>query len=212
MLDEAVAIATLRAAARVHARSQTHARSSSSDDLANTRLIVPQQTIAAGTRIHILDGSAAVAFTLDKATHAQAGLLLKSIHDGGTKRINAPPDISDTLEIQADDGSTAAIVHNALLSPLLQRWRIDVRAGRQLIAAGNILQHEYTIGERDGTQAAVVTKRFVRRRDAYGLDVLGGADASLILSIVLAIDVMCFAGGSGARRESRAEVRQRTRP
>jgi len=212
MLDEAVAIAALRAAARVHARSQPHARPSFSDDLANTRLTVPQQMIAAGTRIHILDGNAAIAFTVDKGTHEKAGLLLKDVHVGGTKRINAPPDISDTLEIQADDGSTTAIVHNALLSPLRQRWHIDVRTGRQLIAAGNILQHEYTIGERDGTRAALVTKRFVRRRDAYGLDVLGEADASLILSIVLAIDVMCFAGGSGAGRESRAEVRQGRRP
>ncbi|WP_370574486.1 LURP-one-related/scramblase family protein [Methanomethylovorans sp.] len=100
--------------------------------------------------------------------------------------------IRDTMEIEKD-GQVVAEVHNALITPLRDRWKISVPGGEDLTAKGNILNHEYKILRGDQVIGAV-SKGWFRIRDTYGVDVSNTEDALLILAITVAIDSMAHEG------------------
>jgi uncharacterized protein YxjI len=96
--------------------------------------------------------------------------------------------IRDTMEIERD-GRTVATVAKALLTPLRDRFSIDVADGEDMEAKGNIVDHEYAI-ERGGDKVAEVSKRWFRMRDTYGIEVADAQDDSLILAVAVCIDQM----------------------
>lgn len=87
------------------------------------------------------------------------------------------------------DGSAIATVKKALISPLRERYLINVAGGEDLVAQGNVLDHEYTI-HRNHNQVAEVSKRWFRIRDTYGVEVEPGEDDILILESTAVIDVL----------------------
>ena len=96
--------------------------------------------------------------------------------------------IRDTMELERD-GETVATVKKALITPLRQRFHINLEDGRELTAKGNIVDHEYEI-ERDGHKIAEVSKRWFRVRDTYGIEVAPDENAALILAAAVCIDEM----------------------
>jgi uncharacterized protein YxjI len=96
--------------------------------------------------------------------------------------------VRDTMKIE-HDGNTVATVKKALITPLRDRFSIDVERGGELSAKGNIVDHEYEI-ERDGHKVAVVSKRWFRVRETYGIEVAPGEDDALILATTVCIDEM----------------------
>jgi uncharacterized protein YxjI len=96
--------------------------------------------------------------------------------------------VRDTMEIERD-GETVATVKKAMITPLRERFSINVRGGPDLEAQGNIVDHEYSI-ERGHDKVAEVSKRWFRVRDTYGVEVSAGEDPSLILAITVCIDRM----------------------
>ena len=97
--------------------------------------------------------------------------------------------VRDSMEIEGPDGKRLAMVHKALITPLRERWVVDVEDGPDLHAQGNFVEHEYTI-ERDGDKVAEVSKRWFRVRDTYGVEVFPGEDDMLILAATAVIDTM----------------------
>ena len=96
--------------------------------------------------------------------------------------------IRETMEIERDN-KTVATVEKALVSPLRDRFSIEVEGGEDLEAKGNIVDHEYTIEHR-GNKVAEVSKRWLRMRDTYGIEIAEGQDDALILAIAVCIDQM----------------------
>ena len=96
--------------------------------------------------------------------------------------------VRDTMEIERD-GHTVATVRKALVSPLRDRFAIDVEDGDDMEAKGNVVDHEYKI-ERGGNQVAEVSKRWFRVRDTYGIEVEPQQDDALILAVTVCIDQM----------------------
>jgi uncharacterized protein YxjI len=96
--------------------------------------------------------------------------------------------IRDTMEIERN-GMTVATVKKALLTPLRDRFSIEVEGGGDMEAKGNIVDHEYEI-ERGGDKAAEVSKRWFRMRDTYGIEITEAQDDALILAITVCIDQM----------------------
>ena len=96
--------------------------------------------------------------------------------------------IRDTMEIERD-GMTVARVNKALLTPLRDRFSIEVEGGEDMEAKGNIVDHEYKI-ERDGDKVAEVSKRWFRVRDTYGIEIAPDQDDALILAVTVCIDQM----------------------
>jgi uncharacterized protein YxjI len=96
--------------------------------------------------------------------------------------------IRDTMEIERD-GDTVATIKKALVTPLRDRFSIDLEDGGELSAKGNIVDHEYEI-ERDGDTVAEISKRWFRIRDTYGIEVASGENDALILAAAVCIDEM----------------------
>ena len=96
--------------------------------------------------------------------------------------------VRDTMEIERD-GDTVATIKKALVSPLRDRFAIDLEDGGDLSAKGNIVDHEYEI-ERDGNTIAQISKRWFRVRDTYGIEVAPGENDALIIAIAVCIDEM----------------------
>ena len=80
--------------------------------------------------------------------------------------------IRDKMELERG-GKTVATIKKALISPLRDRFSIEVEDGDDLEAKGNIVDHEYKI-ERDGDKVAEVSKRWFRVRDTYGIEIAPG--------------------------------------
>ncbi|NJP05118.1 MAG: hypothetical protein HC837_05555 [Chloroflexaceae bacterium] len=100
--------------------------------------------------------------------------------------------IRDTMAIYRGD-DVAATVHNALFTPLRDRWKVSIPGGEDLVTQGNILNHAYQI--RRGRQTvASISKKWFRIRDTYGVEVQPGEDALLVLAITVVIDMMAHSG------------------
>lgn len=96
--------------------------------------------------------------------------------------------IRDTMKIERD-GDTVATVKKALVTPLHDRFAIELEAGSELSAKGNIVDHEYEI-ERDGQTVAQVSKRWFRARETYGIEVAPEENDALLLAATVCIDEM----------------------
>jgi uncharacterized protein YxjI len=97
--------------------------------------------------------------------------------------------IKDSMEIEDAHGKRIALVKKALISPIRDRWTVKIKDGPDLDVKGNILDHEYKIGEgRD--RVAEVSKKWFRIRDTYGVEIAPGQDDIVILAVTVAIDQM----------------------
>jgi uncharacterized protein YxjI len=86
-------------------------------------------------------------------------------------------------------GETIATIRKALFAPFRDKFSIDLKDGHDLIAQGDILDHEYTI-ERGGETVASISKHWFAFRDTYGIEIAPGEDDGLILALAVAIDEM----------------------
>ena len=96
--------------------------------------------------------------------------------------------IRDTMKVERD-GRRVATVKKALVTPLRERYSIEVEEGEDLEAKGNIVDHEFEI-KRGGETVAEVSKRWFRARDTYGIEIAPGEDNALILIVAVCIDRM----------------------
>jgi uncharacterized protein YxjI len=96
--------------------------------------------------------------------------------------------IHNTMEVERD-GNTVATIKKALLTPLRDRFDIELADGTELSAKGNVVDHEYEI-KRGDEKVAAVSKRWFRARETYGIDISPGQDDALILAATVCIDEM----------------------
>ena len=97
--------------------------------------------------------------------------------------------VKDSMEVEGPDGKQVAMVKKAIISPVRDRFIVKIKNGPDLDVKGNILDHEYTIGEgRD--RVAEVSKKWFRIRDSYGVEVEPGQDDVVILAVTVCIDQM----------------------
>ncbi|MCS6847589.1 MAG: LURP-one-related family protein [Anaerolineae bacterium] len=101
--------------------------------------------------------------------------------------------VKESMAIEGPNGEKLAEVKKAIIAPLRDRWVVRVGDGPDLNVQGNILDHEYTIGE-GRHKIAEVSKRWFRIADTYGVEVAPGQNDGLILAITVAIDAMAHEG------------------
>jgi uncharacterized protein YxjI len=97
--------------------------------------------------------------------------------------------VRDTMDVLDANGKTAATIKKALITPLRDRWKVEVANGPEMDIQGNILDHEYKI-EAGREKIAEVSKKWFRIRDTYGVEIEPGKDNALILAIAAALDQM----------------------
>jgi uncharacterized protein YxjI len=93
--------------------------------------------------------------------------------------------VRDSMEIEGPGGQRMAMVHKAMITPLRERFSVKVGDGPDLEIQGNILDHEYRIGN-----VATVSKKWFRVRDSYGIEIAPGQNDVLILAATVCIDQM----------------------
>ena len=134
-----------------------------------------------GQRVFKIDG---------KALRVRDTLLLEDASGRELYRIQEKMmRIRDTMEIEGPDGNTVATVKKALISPLRERFDVQVEGGVDMEVQGNIVDHEYRITQ-DGTKVAEVSKKWFRIADTYGVEVAAGADPALVLAVAAVVDNM----------------------
>jgi uncharacterized protein YxjI len=101
--------------------------------------------------------------------------------------------VKDSMEIEGPGGERLAMVKKAIITPVRDRWTVKIKNGPDLDVQGNILDHEYRIGEgRD--KVAEVSKKWFRVRDSYGVEIDEGQDDILVLAATVCIDMMAHEG------------------
>lgn len=96
--------------------------------------------------------------------------------------------VRDTMNIERN-GRKVASVRKAMVSPLRDRFSIDIEDGADMEAKGNIVDHEYKI-ERNGDRVAEVSRKWFRVRDSYGVEIAPEQDDALLLAVTVCIDQM----------------------
>jgi uncharacterized protein YxjI len=97
--------------------------------------------------------------------------------------------VKDSMEVEGPGGESVATVKKAIISPVRDRFTVKIKNGPDLEVKGNILDHEYAIGEgRD--KVAEVSKKWFRVRDSYGVSIDPGQDDIVILAVTVCIDQM----------------------
>jgi uncharacterized protein YxjI len=99
----------------------------------------------------------------------------------------------DSMAIEDGKGHKAAEVKRALITPIRERWVVKIADGPDLEVKGDLLAHEYKIG--DGKQkVAKVSKKWFRIRDSYGVQIEPDQNDAVILAVTVAIDAMVHPG------------------
>jgi uncharacterized protein YxjI len=96
--------------------------------------------------------------------------------------------VRDTMVIERD-GDKLATVRKKMISPLRERFKVELADDTEYDVTGNILDHEYSF-ERDGREVASVSKRWFRARDTYGIEIAPGHDDALILATAVCLEQM----------------------
>lgn len=137
---------------------------------------------ARGGRVYLVDG---------KALRVRDTLLFKDAQRNERYKIQEKMvRVRDTMTLYDSSGGQAATIKKALITPLRDRYEMDVAGGGKLETKGNILSHEYTI-EQNGRRVAEISKRWFRVRDTYSIDVTPGTiDPLLAIAMTVAIDMM----------------------
>jgi len=161
----------------------------------NTRYQMRQKMISIGDDFWIEDGQGQKAFKVDgKALRVRQTLIFEDARGNELCKIQERMlRVKDSMEVEDARGNQVAMVKKALISPIRDRFTVKVKNGPDLEVKGNILDHEYTIGEgRD--KIAEVSKKWFRLRDTYGVEIEPGQDEVVILAVTVCIDQMAHAG------------------
>ncbi len=154
-----------------------------------TRYQMREKLLSIGDDSWIEDESGRRAFKVNgKALRVRKTLVIEDPQGNELARIqDRPVHVRDVMEIEGPDGSSLAKVKKAMITPLRDRFTIDLAGGGELSAHGNIVDHEFEI-EADGTKVAEVSKKWFRVRETYGVEVAPGQNDALILAITVCID------------------------
>jgi uncharacterized protein YxjI len=160
------------------------------DDPGGTRYRMREKLFAIGDDYWIENEQGERAFKVNgKAMRIRETFILESPSGEEVFKIQEKKlSIRDKMSIERG-GETVATIHKALITPLRDRFAIELESGGELSAKGNIVDHEYEI-ERDGHKVAQISKRWFRVRDTYGIEIAPGEDDALILAATVCIDEM----------------------
>jgi uncharacterized protein YxjI len=152
------------------------------------RYTMREQLISIGDDYWIEDDTGQRAFKVDgKALRVRDTWVLEDAGGHEVAKIRERKvSIRDAIKI--DVGGREATVKKALIG-IRDRFHVDLDGGEDLTVKGNIVDHEYAI-ERDGHKVAEVSKKWLRARDTYQVDVRDPADAVLVLAVAVAVDAL----------------------
>jgi uncharacterized protein YxjI len=160
-----------------------------------TRYKMQQKLVSIGNDFFIENEQGQKVFKVDgKAMRVRDTLVFRDMQGNELCKIQERmARIKDSMEVEGSGGERLAMVKKALITPVRERWTVKVGNGPDLDVQGNILDHEYDIGEgRD--KVAEVSKKWFRVRDSYGVAIDPGQNDVLILAVTVCVDMMAHEG------------------
>lgn len=156
-----------------------------------TRFKMREKLVSFGNDFWIEDENGRRAFKVDgKMLRVRDTLFFEDLSGNELCKIQARVlTIRDTMTIQGPNNETLATVKKAMITPLRDRWTVKVGNGPDLQVQGNILDHQYTIGE-GRTKVAEVSKRWFRLADTYGVLIEPSQNDVVILAVTVVVDMM----------------------
>ncbi len=125
-----------------------------------------------------------------KALRVRDTLIFEDAHGNELMKIQERKlRVKDSMEIEDAHGKKVAMVKKALITPVRERWSVDIPGAADMEVQGNILDHEYKIGH-----VAEVSKKWFRIADSYGIEIEPGQNDVLILAVTAVIDMMSHEG------------------
>jgi uncharacterized protein YxjI len=97
-------------------------------------------------------------------------------------------DGNERAHVQDRIAHVLATVHKRIVG-IRDRFTIELEEGGELSAKGNVLEHNFEI-KRDDDVIANVSKKWVRVRETYGVEIAPGEDETFLLACVVAIDAL----------------------
>jgi uncharacterized protein YxjI len=97
--------------------------------------------------------------------------------------------LGSTYEIYKGD-THVATVKKELFTMFHCTFHVHIDGVGELVAEGNLTDHEYDFN-RNGQTVAQISKKWFSWSDTYGVDIADGEDAVLILASTVVIDLAC---------------------
>ena len=159
------------------------------DEVSGTRYQMREKVFAIGDDFWIETDGGERAFKVDgKALRLRKTLVVETRSGDELFTVRERKlSVRDKMTIERG-GDTVATVKKRLIG-IRERYNIDLDAGGELHAKGNIVDHEYEI-ERDGHTVAQISKRWFRVRDTYGIEVGAGENDAFLIAAAVCIDQM----------------------
>jgi uncharacterized protein YxjI len=159
---------------------------------AGNRYRMVEKLVSFGDDFWIENGQGQRVFKVDgKALRARDTLIFRDTQGNEVCKIQERiARVRDSMEVEGPGGQRMAMVHKAMITPLRERYSVKVEGGPDLEIQGNLLDHEYRIGN-----VATVSKKWFRVRDSYGVEVAPGQNDVLILAATVCIDQMAHDAG-----------------
>jgi uncharacterized protein YxjI len=152
-----------------------------------------QQMFAIGDDFWIESGGQRVFKVDGKALRLRKTLLLEDASGREIYKIQEKlVTVRDVMVIEGPSGEVAK-VKKALVSPLRERYDVELAAGGSWKVQGNIVDHQYDISGPAG-RIADVGKKWFRVRDTYGIQVAPGQDDALVIAVAIVVDAMSHPG------------------
>lgn len=101
--------------------------------------------------------------------------------------------VRDTLDIEGPDGRRMASVKKAMITPVRERFTLNIEGAPDIDIQGNLVDHEYTF-ERGPNRIAETSKKWFRVADSYGVEIDPGENDILILAATVAVDMIAHPG------------------
>jgi uncharacterized protein YxjI len=154
-----------------------------------------QKMVSIGDDFYIENDAGQRMFKVDgKALRARQTLVFEDMSGNELCKIQERMmRVKDSMEIEGPGGEQMAMVKKALISPVRDRWVVKIGNGPDLEVKGNVLDHEYEIGD-GGGKVAEVSKKWFRVADTYGVEIAPGQNDVLVLAVTVAIDMMAQPG------------------
>ena len=163
-------------------------RGRTQDEGSGRRFKMKEKMISIGDDYWIEDDSGERAFKVNgKVARIRDSWVLEDARGNEVASIRERKlSVRDAIKIEF--GGQEATVKKAMLG-FRDRFHVEVEHGEDLTVKGNIVAHDYEI-ERDGKKIAEVSKKWLRARDTYGVEVRDVADTVLVLAVTVAVDAL----------------------
>ena len=150
-----------------------------------------QKTDSIGDDFWIENGRGEKVYKINgKALRVRDTLIFEDAHGNELAKIQERKlRVKDSMEIEDAHGNRVAMVKKALITPVRERWSVDIPGAADMEVQGNILDHEFRIGN-----VAEVSKKWFRIADSYGIEIAPGQNDVLILAVAAVIDMMAHGG------------------